>query len=100
MHAPRPALLPSALAPPLLDRPPAAPTRHARACEQVMEKNADCMTKCNMLPNCSSVCPAVILATDAAVTEGLSAEDAYIECCVPSRVTPLPLLFPLPLCLL
>jgi len=55
-------------------------------CYKVIAKNPECMTKCNMLPNCTAVCPAVLLATDEAINEGLTEQQAYIECCVPMRV--------------
>ena len=46
-------------------------------------KHDDCMTKCNMLPNCSNLCPNLLLET--ASYAGKSAEVIYMDCCIPQR---------------
>lgn len=57
-------------------------------CEQInqeLPKSPDCMTKCNMLPNCTSVCPSVLLNTASYVAAGNTAQDAYADCCIALR---------------
>lgn len=50
---------------------------------QYIEKHPDCMTKCNMLPNCTSVCTNLVTASPAYVDE--TEEIAFMDCCIPQR---------------
>jgi len=50
---------------------------------QYIEKHPDCMTKCNMLPNCTSVCTNLVKASPAYVDK--TEEIAFMDCCIPQR---------------
>ena len=52
-------------------------------------KHPDCMTKCNMLPNCTSVCTNLLKNTPSYADK--TEEEAFMDCCVPQ----VPLLSPL-----
>jgi hypothetical protein len=49
----------------------------------LIEKNKDCMTKCNMLPNCTRVCTNLV--KDTPSYAGVSQEVVYMDCCMPQR---------------
>jgi hypothetical protein len=48
-----------------------------------IDKDPDCITRCNMLPNCTSVCTSVLLLSPQYASE--TDETAYMDCCVPMR---------------
>lgn len=48
-----------------------------------IDKDPDCITRCNMLPNCTSVCTSVLLSSPQYASE--TDETAYMDCCVPMR---------------
>ena len=53
-------------------------------------KHPDCMTKCNMLPNCTSVCTNLLKNTPSYADK--TEEDAFMDCCMP-QVCAFPFLF-------
>jgi hypothetical protein len=54
-------------------------------------KHPDCMTKCNMLPNCTSVCTNLLKNTPSYADK--TEEDAFMDCCMPQVCA-----FPFPFC--
>lgn len=50
---------------------------------EYIEKHPDCMTKCNMLPNCTSVCTNLVKESPAYADK--VEEDAFMDCCIPQR---------------
>ena len=50
---------------------------------QEISKHKDCMTKCNMLPNCTSVCTNLVKETPSYADK--SEELAFMDCCIPQR---------------
>ena len=53
-------------------------------------KYPDCLTRCNMLPNCTTLCQNVLISgsfeTDIPVDDATRHKDAFLACCTPMRM--------------
>uniref|UniRef100_A0A6U5BQ19 Uncharacterized protein n=1 Tax=Hemiselmis andersenii TaxID=464988 RepID=A0A6U5BQ19_HEMAN len=61
----------------------ADPNFNPPECYLKVDKDSECVTRCNMLPNCTSVCTSVLKASAQYATK--TTEQAYMDCCVPQR---------------